>query len=104
MEINGCKSSSCPVPVGVPQGSILGPLLFIIYVNDIFKTCKPADAILYADDSTCLVSDLNPETAVTISKTIISNLSIWFKANKLSINLKKTNSFYSAKPNKIWII
>ncbi len=52
MEIDGVKSDLLNLSTGVPQGSILGPLLFIIYINDIANTSKLCDFIIYVDDTT----------------------------------------------------
>ena len=81
--INGTTSSPCYVNCGVPQGSILGPLLFLCYVNDMFTSvsvdCK---LILYADDSAILFSHKNPE--------VMESCSSWLVDNKLSLHLGKT--------------
>ena len=55
VDIAGTKSNILPVYTGVPQGSILGPLLFIIYMNDIYIASKKFKAILYADDTNLIV-------------------------------------------------
>ena len=58
VEVNGTLSPPLPVTCGVPQGSILGPILFLIYVNDLASACD-CELFLLADDSTLLVSDRN---------------------------------------------
>ena len=78
---------------GVPQGSILGPLLFIIYINDFSKSIK-ADTSIFADDTTLVCSGKNKED---LKSNIVSNLihaEEWFSANKLSLNLKKTKIIF----------
>ena len=52
MELNNVKSKMCEIKTGVPQGSILGPLLFVIYVNNIYKANSILHAIIHADDTT----------------------------------------------------
>ena len=52
--VNGCHSSSLPVISGVPQGSILGPILFLVYVNDLPLQVSFSDVFLFADDTKCL--------------------------------------------------
>ena len=86
------RSNTIEIPsFGVPQGSILGPLLFTIYINDLFKSINHSNHVLYADDTTLFLSGPN---LVRLSKTInqdLENISDWYKANKLSLNVDKTN-------------
>ena len=89
VSINGIKSDVLNVKIGFPQGSILGPLLYVIYVNDIPNAlnCIPR---LYADD-TCLV--IHEHKTNILEKEIrvnVHNLKIWLDANELTLNLSKT--------------
>ena len=84
-------SNASAVTCGVPQGSILGPLLFLCYVNDmvtsIDKDCK---LILYADDSTILFSHKDPEFISAKLGKVLEGCSEWLVDNKLSLHLGKT--------------
>ena len=97
IEIDGITSNSRPLFTGVPQSSILGPLLFIIYMNDINKVNSKFDLILYADDTTmissmCTFTSDRRDTA-SIDANInreLSKISDWLIVNKLSLNISKT--------------
>ena len=95
--LNDVKSDMLCVNCGVPQGSILGPLLFIIYVNDIVNISNILQMILFADDTNIFVSGPNINELCLSMNTELSKLSQWFKLNKLSLNIKKTN-FIVFKP------
>ena len=76
---------------GDPQGSILGPLLFLLYINDLPKCSSSLDFILFAEDTNIICSNDDPDTLKVVlnkDRQIISN---WFKLNKLSLNVAKTN-------------
>jgi hypothetical protein len=77
---------------GVPQGSILGSLLFIIYINDLPPTINNlSKPIIFADDTTALIYSKNFDDFSTISNTVLSHMSEWFTANNMALNLDKTN-------------
>ena len=93
-------SSFNDVSCGVPQGSLLGPLLFIIYLNDIYRTCDIFSFILYADDTNILCSNKDLPTLFCNANFYLSSLSEWFKANRLSLNLKKCKYILFCNKNK----
>ena len=84
------ESSVLDIKCGVPQGSILGPLLFLIYINDIHRASK-LRSILYADDTTLFFNHNNIKSMFGTMNTELENFNLWFRANKLSLNCEKTN-------------
>ena len=90
--INNQPSTILPITCGVPQGSIMGPLLFLIYINDIKVLNTQVHFKFYADDTVLYVSDKNLNTAYTILQNEFQNFSTWCATNKLTINTKKTKS------------
>ena len=79
------------IPCGVPQGSVLGPLLFIIYTNDLPNCLKDSKAILFADDTTLYMSSNNFKQLYHVANIELESLNNWFRANKLSLNIGKTH-------------
>ena len=91
---NNCNSNLVDVTTGVPQGSILGPLLFSIFINDLIHVTEKLKFIMYADDTT-IYFNLDDFDTATIERDINSELekiNVWLKLNKLSLNVKKTKS------------
>ena len=81
------------VTCGVPQGSILGPLLFLVYINDNCKTTDYGEFILFADDTNLFYSHENISTLTSVINTELCKISDWLQSNKLeiSLNIKKSN-------------
>jgi hypothetical protein len=84
------QSSLRSITHGIPQGSILGPLLFLKYINDLPLNIQGAKLILYADNMNVLVIDRNEETLQTKLSLVMKQLEIWFLKNDLIINTTKT--------------
>ena len=68
VSVNNCRSDCMSVPIGVPQGSVLGPLLFILYVNDMQRACPGVQLIHFADDTTAIASGDNPYEVLSKSE------------------------------------
>ena len=89
--INDSNSECLDVKCGVPQGSILGPALFILYVNDMCNVSKSLKSILFADDTNLFYAGKDLDEVCKIISRELNILHIWFQVNKLSLNVAKTN-------------
>ena len=78
------------VQCGITQGSILGPLLFLCYINDIYLITKKTFIVLFADDSNIFVQGNNLDDMVDILNSELAIINNWLRANKLSLNVDKT--------------
>lgn len=87
---NNFESSKLDVLCGVPQGSILGPMLFILYINDLSNISNNIKFILFADDTNIFCTGKDQMEVQNIFNTELKILSNWFVANKLSLNVQKT--------------
>ena len=92
--VNGVKSEILSIDTGVPQGSVLGPLFFLIYVNDIINCLNHSKGTLFADDTSLLLHDKNLRILKQQAETDLTNVYDWLLANKLSLNWEKTTLYY----------
>ena len=97
---NGSQSSQQLIKCGVPQGSILGPLLFLVYINDLCIVCKSSEPVKFADDANLFSSGSN---ACSLQDGINNDLVFiaeCLKVNKLSLNIKKMHFMCFSAKNK----
>lgn len=87
---NYVKSELLDSKIGVPQGSILGPLLFILYINDLVISEKGVFVLKYADDTTFVIRNKNKQELINQTNSILEEVNIYFKTNKLQLNPLKT--------------
>ena len=83
-------SNSRSVSCGVPQGSNLGPLLFLIYINDLPNCLSTASPRMFADDTNVSLASSTLHELENVLNQELQNLNIWLKVNKLSLNIAKT--------------
>ena len=100
IDVSGTHSALSGITCGVPQGSILGPLLFLLYVNDMDASVR-CKLLLYADDSALIVSGKSiTQIEKQLSAELLS-LSYWLCDNKLSLHLCKTESILFGNKSKL---
>ena len=87
---NGAKSDLKSVKCGVPQGSVLGSLFFIAYMNDIFNASQLLYNILYADDTCIYLSGKDLHSLICTMNTEVNRIVVWLKSSKLTLNTSKT--------------
>ena len=88
--VNKTYSDLKTTNIGVPQGSVLGPILFLIYINDIHKSVGDNVLRLFADDTNVFVSGNSLDQIVNDAENKLKLLDQWFKANQLTLNVDKT--------------
>ena len=97
VQAGAIKTSSLDIICGVPQGSILGPLLFIIYVNDLCSVSKIFEPIIFADDTNLFFSHKIIRELFHMANLELNQFFKWFNANKLSLNKDKTKHTFFHK-------
>ena len=96
--INGHTSSPRQITCGVPQGSILGPLLFLLYINDMPNCLKSTTPCLYADDTEIFASSFDYDTLVKNLNYDLKNIHTWLTKNKLQHHPTKTKLMFIGSP------
>ena len=91
VSVSGHDSRLKLVTCGVPQGSLLGPLLFILYINDLRNSSQLLSFICFADDTNLFFTHRDPRTLVDIVNKELVSVQFWIYANKLSLNIGKTH-------------
>ena len=100
VEIDKIRSTCKPITCGVPQGSVLGPLLFLIYINDMANKCPLGNIRLFADDTNIFLSHSNIVELYKNAQLVLTYLFKWFKDNKLTVNSSKSNFTIFTTPYK----
>ena len=98
---NGTLSKAMPVKAGVPQGSVLGPFLFILFANDISNFVDNGQINCYADDALLYVSATTVIEAQTHLQKCIDAVEYWYTENKLKVNAGKTEVMIFGTPQKV---
>ena len=100
VSINGVDSNEVTMQFGVPQGSVLGPLLFLIYINDLNTAIKYCTTRHFADDTNLLIKNKSLKQLKKHLNLDLRYLYKWLKANKISLNASKTELIIFRHPNK----
>ena len=85
------KSNVATMNIGVPQGSVLGPILFLLYINDLPNVSQMFSSTLYADDTTLFASNHDYDMLVNDVSSELEKFSVWCASNRLSLNIGKTH-------------
>ena len=101
VSVNGVMSNTISISTGVPQGSNLGPLVFLIYINDFMQASIFFSMRLFADDTSLTASDKNIDKLLLQINSQLINIYDWLCANKLTLNLKKTKYLISQPCQKM---
>ena len=88
----GLLSDRTPVNVGVPQGSILGPLLFLVFINDLPLITRHGEVNMFADGTTIYAAAKSPETLKLVLNSELANINDWCQENRMCPNAGKTKS------------
>ena len=101
---NGIQSSPKQIKCGVPPGSILGPLLFLIYINDLPNVCDNTMPFLFADDTNLFISGRDSQKLYEAANIDLNAIAEWLKVNRISLNVKELTTWYFLIPKSNQII
>ena len=91
VSVNGTYSDTSDLSLGVPQGSVLGPLLFIVFINDLPSVVHRCKIALYADDTALFFAGRDIQTIQSALQEDLNAVGEWFSLNRLLVNCDKTN-------------
>ena len=91
VDINNVKSKYKQIACEVPKVSVLGPLLFLIYINDLPNCCPSGNSRIFADDTTVFFTAKNSDEILRKGQIIMAQMNSWFIANKLTLNTSKSS-------------
>ena len=100
VKIGDTLSDKVQIACGVPQGSILGPILFLLYINDIKNASKTLKFLLFADDTSTPLISKSIQELENVYKKELSHVIDWLNANKLTLNVEKSNLVLFRKTKK----
>ena len=96
------KSSIKSIGCGVPQGSVLGPLFFILFINDLPNCCHLGNVRIFADDTNVFFHGDNIEDMINTARNIMIELNSWFSLNKLTLNTDKSSfTIFKSQKKKV---
>ena len=99
--VNGHISNFLPITCGVPQGSVLGPLLFLISVNNLANVSKVLEFYLFADNTSIYFDSYDLITLQKMVNKELQKVKKWLDANRLALNITKTNYVIFHSPSKV---
>ena len=102
VKIGDTLSDKMQIACGVPQGSILGPILFLLYISDIKNASKTLKFLLFADDTSTLLISKSIQELENVYNKELSHVIDWLNANKLTLNVEKSNLVLFRKTKKHW--